>query len=79
MSSTREAIELLDAVDLEPYAALPAVELSYGRKRALEIATTLAMEPTLMLLDEPTQGMGLEDVDRDPRADQEGRGRAAPC
>jgi branched-chain amino acid transport system ATP-binding protein len=46
------------------YAALPAVELSYGRKRALEIATTLAMEPTLMLLDEPTQGMGLEDVDR---------------
>ena len=59
-----EAIELLHAVDLEPYAALPAVELSYGRKRALEIATTLAMSPTLMLLDEPTQGMGLEDVDR---------------
>ncbi len=51
-------------VDLRAYAALPAVELSYGRKRALEIATTLAMEPTLMLLDEPTQGMGLEDVDR---------------
>ena len=43
---------------------LTAVELSYGRKRALEIATTLAMEPRLMLLDEPTQGMGLEDVDR---------------
>jgi branched-chain amino acid transport system ATP-binding protein len=59
-----EAIELLRAVDLEAYAALPAVELSYGRKRALEIATTLAMAPTLMLLDEPTQGMGLEDVDR---------------
>ena len=59
-----EAIELLRAVDLEAYAALPAVELSYGRKRALEIATTLAMSPTLMLLDEPTQGMGLEDVDR---------------
>ena len=59
-----EALELLRAVDLEPYAALPAVELSYGRKRALEIATTLAMKPTLMLLDEPTQGMGLEDVDR---------------
>ncbi len=58
------ALELLRAVDLEPYAALPAVELSYGRKRALEIATTLAMEPQLMLLDEPTQGMGLEDVDR---------------
>ncbi|HEX4235046.1 MAG TPA: ABC transporter ATP-binding protein [Caldimonas sp.] len=59
-----EAIELLRAVDLEAYAALPAVELSYGRKRALEIATTLAMDPKLMLLDEPTQGMGMEDVDR---------------
>ncbi len=59
-----EALALLRAVDLEPYAALPAVELSYGRKRALEIATTLAMEPTLMLLDEPTQGMGSEDVER---------------
>jgi branched-chain amino acid transport system ATP-binding protein len=58
------AIELLGLVDLAGYAALPAVELSYGRKRALEIATTLAMEPALMLLDEPTQGMGLEDVDR---------------
>jgi branched-chain amino acid transport system ATP-binding protein len=40
------------------------VELAYGRKRALEIATTLAMDPALMLLDEPTQGMGLEDVER---------------
>ena len=59
-----EAVELLQAVDLAQYAALPAVELSYGRKRALEIATTLAMDPKLMLLDEPTQGMGLEDVDR---------------
>ena len=58
------AHELLDAVDLQQFAALPAVELSYGRKRALEIATTLAMDPKLMLLDEPTQGMGLEDVDR---------------
>jgi branched-chain amino acid transport system ATP-binding protein len=58
------AIELLDAVDIGKYAAIPAVELSYGRKRALEIATTLAMDPKLMLLDEPTQGMGLEDVDR---------------
>jgi len=58
------ALELLRSVDLEPYAYLPTVELSYGRKRALEIATTLAMEPELMLLDEPTQGMGLEDVDR---------------
>ena len=59
-----QAHELLRAVDLEAYAALPAVELAYGRKRALEIATTLAMDPKLMLLDEPTQGMGLEDVDR---------------
>ena len=48
-----------------PGALVPelAVELPYGRKRALEIATTLAMEPELMLLDEPTQGMGHEDVD----------------
>jgi branched-chain amino acid transport system ATP-binding protein len=58
------AIELLREVDLETCAAVPAVELSYGRKRSLEIATTLAMDPKLMLLDEPTQGMGLEDVDR---------------
>jgi branched-chain amino acid transport system ATP-binding protein len=57
-------MELLAAVDLGAYAATPAVELAYGRKRALEIATTLAMDPQLMLLDEPTQGMGLEDVDR---------------
>jgi len=56
--------ELLAAVDLAAYVQTPAVELSYGRKRALEIATTLAMDPELMLLDEPTQGMGLEDVDR---------------
>jgi branched-chain amino acid transport system ATP-binding protein len=56
--------ELLVAVDLDRYAHTPTVELSYGRKRALEIATTLAMDPELMLLDEPTQGMGLEDVDR---------------
>jgi branched-chain amino acid transport system ATP-binding protein len=38
--------------------------MPYGRKRALEIATTLALEPQLMLLDEPTQGMGHEDIDR---------------
>ena len=59
-----KALSLLAQVDLESYAGLMAVELSYGRKRALEIATTLAMDPKLMLLDEPTQGMGLEDVDR---------------
>ncbi len=58
------AMELLDAVDLGPFAGMIAVELPYGRKRALEIATTLAMEPELMLLDEPTQGMGHEDVDK---------------
>jgi branched-chain amino acid transport system ATP-binding protein len=58
------AMELLALVDLAAFAHASAVELSYGRKRALEIATTLAMEPSLMLLDEPTQGMGLEDVDR---------------
>ncbi len=57
-------MQLLRAVDLEEYAAATTVELSYGRKRALEIATTLAMDPELMLLDEPTQGMGLEDVER---------------
>ncbi|MEX8517606.1 MAG: ABC transporter ATP-binding protein [Leptothrix sp. (in: b-proteobacteria)] len=58
------ARELLESVDLAAYASSAAVNLSYGRKRALEIATTLAMDPQLMLLDEPTQGMGLEDVDR---------------
>jgi branched-chain amino acid transport system ATP-binding protein len=59
-----EALALLAEVDLSSLAHLRASELSYGRKRALEIATTLAMKPRLMLLDEPTQGMGLEDVDR---------------
>jgi branched-chain amino acid transport system ATP-binding protein len=58
------AHELLAEVDLTPLAGTRAGELPYGRKRALEIATTLAMEPQLMLLDEPTQGMGHEDVDR---------------
>jgi branched-chain amino acid transport system ATP-binding protein len=59
-----QAMALLDTVGLSDFAHLPAVELAYGRKRALEIATTLATEPELMLLDEPTQGMGHEDVDR---------------
>ncbi|MFT3818459.1 MAG: ABC transporter ATP-binding protein [Rubrivivax sp.] len=58
------ALELLDEVGLKPYASMLATDLPYGRKRALEIATTLAMEPELMLLDEPTQGMGHEDVER---------------
>ncbi len=56
------AIELLDSVGLADFADAKTVDLSYGRKRALEIATTLALEPELMLLDEPTQGMGHEDV-----------------
>ncbi|MGM0536724.1 MAG: ABC transporter ATP-binding protein [Pseudomonadota bacterium] len=58
------ALELLDEVGLREYADVLTVEMPYGRKRALEVATTLALEPTLMLLDEPTQGMGAEDVDR---------------
>lgn len=58
------ALELVAAVGLEAFAELPAVELPYGRKRALEIATTLALEPEMMLLDEPTAGMTHEDVAR---------------
>ncbi len=58
------ALELLDAVGLASFAALTAVELPYGRKRALEIATTLALDPEMLLLDEPTAGMGHEDIDR---------------
>jgi branched-chain amino acid transport system ATP-binding protein len=59
-----QAMALLESVDLGGFAGTVTVELPYGRKRALEIATTLAMEPELMLLDEPTAGMGHEDVDR---------------
>ncbi len=59
-----EAMALLEAVDLTSLAQTQTVELPYGRKRALEIATTLALDPELMLLDEPTQGMGHEDVSR---------------
>lgn len=58
------ALELLQALGLEEYARTPAVELPYGRKRAVEIATTLALEPEVMLLDEPMAGMGREDIDR---------------
>ena len=58
------ALELLETVGLTEFADVLTVELPYGRKRALEIATTLAMDPELMLLDEPTQGMGHEDVAR---------------
>jgi branched-chain amino acid transport system ATP-binding protein len=58
------AMQLLAEVDLTEFADTVTVDMPYGRKRALEIATTLAMEPELMLLDEPTQGMGHEDVHR---------------
>jgi branched-chain amino acid transport system ATP-binding protein len=59
-----QAMALLESVDLASFANTQTVELPYGRKRALEIATTLAIDPELMLLDEPTQGMGHEDVGR---------------
>ena len=61
---TPRVMELLETVGLTEFADSVTVELPYGRKRALEIATTLAMDPELMLLDEPTQGMGHEDVER---------------
>lgn len=59
-----KAIDILSQVGLEALADAVTVDLPYGTKRALEIATTLAMEPQMMLLDEPTQGMGHEDVHR---------------
>ena len=59
-----QAMALLHEVDLAQFADTQTVLLPYGRKRALEIATTLALDPELMLLDEPTQGMGHEDVGR---------------
>ena len=61
---TPRALELIEAVGLAELAAMPAVELPYGRKRALEIATTLALDPEMLLLDEPTAGMAQDDVDR---------------
>lgn len=61
---TPAALHTLEQVGLQDFARTTAVELSYGRKRALELATTLALDPELMLLDEPTQGMGHEDVER---------------
>ena len=60
----QRALELLNDVGLSEFAAVPAVEMPYGRKRALEIATTLALDPEMMLLDEPTAGMGHEDIER---------------
>jgi branched-chain amino acid transport system ATP-binding protein len=58
------ARELIDAVGLSEFVETVAVELPYGRKRALEIATTLALDPEMMLLDEPTAGMTHSDVER---------------
>ncbi|MEP6885381.1 MAG: ABC transporter ATP-binding protein [Gammaproteobacteria bacterium] len=58
------AMQLLAEVRLADWSSVLASDLSYGHKRALELATTLALEPDLMLLDEPTQGMGHEDVQR---------------
>jgi branched-chain amino acid transport system ATP-binding protein len=58
------AMGLLDDVGLAAFVDLLAVELPYGRKRALEIATTLALDPEVLLLDEPMAGMGHEDIGR---------------
>ena len=58
------AMALLADVGLASFAHWTAVELPYGRKRALEIATTLALDPEMLLLDEPMAGMGHEDIDR---------------
>jgi len=58
------ALQLLEDVGLSDYAERTAAELPYGRKRALEIATTLALEPEMLLLDEPMAGMGHEDIGR---------------
>ena len=62
--STQRALALLDDVGLAGFANSKAGEISYGRKRALELATTLALDPEMMLLDEPMAGMGHEDIDR---------------
>jgi branched-chain amino acid transport system ATP-binding protein len=57
-----KAMALIESVGLEDACNSPAADLSYGRKRVLEIATTLALEPKVLLLDEPMAGMGHEDV-----------------
>lgn len=59
-----KALELLADVGLEEFADTSAAELPYGRRRALELATTLALNPTILLLDEPMAGLGLEETGR---------------
>ncbi len=73
-----EARDLIEQVGLEGFEDGRAADLSYGRKRALELATTLALEPELMLLDEPMAGMAHEDIDRTAASSAAPR-RAAPC
>jgi len=63
-SLNEQAMALLEDVGLGEFAASTAAALSYGRKRALEIATTLALDPEMLLLDEPMAGMAHEDIDR---------------
>jgi branched-chain amino acid transport system ATP-binding protein len=58
------SMELLERVGLADRAAAPAGSLAYGQKRALELAIAMALDPKLLLLDEPTAGMGIEDIDR---------------
>jgi branched-chain amino acid transport system ATP-binding protein len=60
----QRALDLIEAVNLTEFARTAAVDLSYGRKRALEIATTLALDPPMLLLDEPMAGMGHEEIGR---------------
>ena len=57
-----EAMSLVERVGLAEYARVRAGELPYGRKRALELATTIALDPSMLLLDEPMAGMGREDI-----------------
>ncbi|MBV8427786.1 MAG: ABC transporter ATP-binding protein [Hyphomicrobiales bacterium] len=58
------ARELIADVNLSEFQDTPAGELAYGRKRALEIATTLALDPEVLLLDEPMAGIGREELPR---------------